>query len=105
MDWRSSPKCTELMPLMGDFSNSLSALWLLSIYPPLTRTRAARPLAANTTEKLWAPGSLRIGHDRRYGAHSMRATFLTTALGNRASLEDVQSAAGHADPSTTKLYD
>jgi site-specific recombinase XerD len=37
-------------------------------------------------------------------AHSMRATFITTALDNGASLEDVQSAAGHADPSTTKLY-
>ena len=39
-----------------------------------------------------------------YSAHSMRATFITTALDNGASLEDVQSD-GHADPSTTKLYD
>ena len=46
-----------------------------------------------------------IGLDRGYSAHSMRATFITTALDNGASLEDVQSAAGHADPSTTKLYD
>jgi integrase/recombinase XerD len=35
----------------------------------------------------------------------MRATFVTMALANGASLEDVQEAAGHADPSTTKLYD
>jgi len=47
----------------------------------------------------------KIGLDRRYSAHSMRATFITTALENGASLEDVQSAAAHADPSTTKLYD
>ena len=46
-----------------------------------------------------------IGLSRGYSAHSMRATFITTALENGASLEDVQSAAGHADPSTTKLYD
>jgi integrase/recombinase XerD len=46
-----------------------------------------------------------IGLDRGYSAHSMRATFITTALDNGASLEEVQSAAGHADPSTTKLYD
>ena len=38
-------------------------------------------------------------------AHSMRATFITTALENGAQLEDVQKAAGHRDPSTTKLYD
>ena len=40
-----------------------------------------------------------------YSAHSMRAKFITTALENGCSLEDVQRAAGHADPSTTKLYD
>ncbi len=40
-----------------------------------------------------------IGLPRGYSAHSMRATFITTAL------EDVQKAAGHRDPSTTKLYD
>jgi len=40
-----------------------------------------------------------------YSAHSMRATFITTALANGASLEEVQAAAGHADPGTTKLYD
>jgi len=46
-----------------------------------------------------------IGLERGYSAHSMRATFITTALENGAQLEDVQKAAGHRDPSTTKLYD
>lgn len=46
-----------------------------------------------------------LGTAAGYSAHSMRATFITTALQNGASLEDVQEAVGHADPSTTKLYD
>ena len=46
-----------------------------------------------------------LGLDRGYSAHSMRATFITTALDNGAQLEDVQKAAGHRDPGTTKLYD
>jgi integrase/recombinase XerD len=46
-----------------------------------------------------------LGLDRGYSAYSMRATFITTALENGAQLEDVQKAAGHRDPSTTKLYD
>jgi len=46
-----------------------------------------------------------LGLERGYSAHSMRATFITTALENGAQLEDVQKAAGHRDPSTTKLYD
>jgi len=39
-----------------------------------------------------------IGLTRGYSAHSMRATFITTALENGAGLEDVRLAAGHADP-------
>lgn len=46
-----------------------------------------------------------LGLTRGYSAHSMRATFITTALENGAQLEDVQKAAGHRDPGTTKLYD
>ena len=46
-----------------------------------------------------------VGLDRGYSAHSMRATFITTALENGAQLKDVQKAAGHRDPGTTNLYD
>jgi integrase/recombinase XerD len=46
-----------------------------------------------------------LGTGRGYSAHSMRATFITTALENGASLEDVQRDVGHADPTTTSLYD
>ncbi len=35
----------------------------------------------------------------------MRSTFITTALENGATLDDVQRAAGHSEPSTIKLYD
>jgi integrase len=40
-----------------------------------------------------------------YSAHSMRATFITTAHNDGATLDDVQRAAGHAEPGTAKLYD
>jgi site-specific recombinase XerD len=46
-----------------------------------------------------------LGLNRGNSAHSMRAIFITTALESGAQLEDVQKAAGHRDPSTTKLYD
>ena len=45
-----------------------------------------------------------IGLTRGYSAHSMRGTFITTAPENDATLDDVQRAAGHSEPSTTKLY-
>jgi site-specific recombinase XerD len=53
----------------------------------------------------WCGNTPALGLDRGYSAHSMRATFITTALETGAQLEDVQKAAGHRDPTTTKLYE
>lgn len=71
----------------------------------------AKPLDAtgrmdpDTVDRVVRKYAARIGLARGYSAHSMRTTFITTALENGAALEDVQKAAGHRDPSTTKLYD
>ena len=46
---------------------------------------------------------LGLGHG--YSAHAMRATLISTVFENAAQLEDVQRMVGHADPSTTQLYD
>jgi len=62
-------------------------------------------LDPDTIDRLVRKYAAGIGLLRGYSAHSMRATFITTALENGAQLEDVQKAAGHRDPSTTKLYD
>jgi site-specific recombinase XerD len=64
-----------------------------------------RHLAPDAIDRILRKYSAAIGLVRGFSAHSMRATFITTTLDNGASLEDVQRAAGHADPSTTKLYD
>jgi integrase/recombinase XerD len=70
-----------------------------------------KPLAAagrmdpDAIDRMVRKYAAKIGLGRGYSAHSMRATFITTALENGAQLEDVQKAAGHRDPSTTKLYD
>jgi integrase/recombinase XerD len=64
--------------------------------------RSISPEMVDRIVRAYAAG---IGLNRDYSAHSMRATFITTALENGAMLEDVQKAAGHRHPSTTKLYD
>lgn len=43
--------------------------------------------------------------DPRYGAHSMRSSFITLALEGGAPLQKTQRAAGHADPRMTEAYD
>jgi len=37
--------------------------------------------------------------------HSFRHTFITEALSAGVPLQDVQDAAGHTDPRTTRRYD
>ena len=66
---------------------------------------ARRHMDPDAIDRMVRKYAAKIGLDRGYSAHSMRATFITTALENGAQLEDVQKAAGHRDPSTTKLYD
>lgn len=81
------------LPLFLALRGNGKALDLTSHIDPMTIARMMKKYAAQ------------IGLKRGYSAHSMRATFITTALENGAALEDVQKAAGHRDPSTTKLYD
>jgi len=64
-----------------------------------------RHLDPDTIDRVVKRHAGNLGLNGRYSAHSMRATFITTALDNGSPLEDVQRAAGHADPNTTKLYD
>ena len=64
-----------------------------------------RHLDPDLVDRMVRKYAAEVGLQRGFSAHSMRATFITRALENGASLEEVQRAAGHADATTTKLYD
>lgn len=66
-------------------------------------TRNLHPEAVDRILKKYAKEVL--GGSRGYSAHSMRATFATTALENDAKIEEVQRTLGHRDISTTRMYD
>jgi integrase/recombinase XerD len=80
-----------------------------ALFRPLRNNKegqdTSRGMHPDAIDRVLRKYARRIGLDRGYSAHSMRATFITTALENGAQLEDVQKAAGHRDPGTTKLYD
>jgi integrase/recombinase XerD len=63
--------------------------------------RLDRFAAAKTIRSL----ARRAGIEKSLSPHSLRHTFVTQALDAGASLRDVQDAAGHADPRTTRRYD
>ena len=70
-------------------------------------------LNADGTARLDRHGSARIvrrlakraGIDKRISPHSLRHSFITAALDAGVPLRDVQEAASHSDPRTTKRYD
>jgi len=72
---------------------------------PLFATRTGRCLdrqaAARDLAKVAADASI----DTNFSPHVLRHTFVTLARQTGCSLEDVQDAAGHADPATTRAYD
>ncbi len=79
------------------------------MFRPLSHNRkgqeARRHMDPDAIDRVLRKHAAATGLTRGYSAHSMRATFITTALENGATLDDVQRAAGHAEPGTTKLYD
>jgi integrase/recombinase XerD len=76
---------------------------------PLSHNRkgqeSRRHLDPDAIDRVLRKYAKAIGLTRGHSAHSMRATFITTTLENGATLDDVQRAAGHSEPDTTKLYD
>lgn len=78
--------------------------------------REAGPIFIATTGRRWnQPAAFRtvrmlarragIAHADKISPHSLRHTFVTLAREAGVPLEDVQDAAGHADPRTTRRYD
>ena len=64
-----------------------------------------RHLSPKQIDRIFKHWAKKAGLPPDLSSHSMRATFITRALDNGASMEDVQEAVGHAHSSTTQLYD
>jgi integrase len=77
---------------------------IVAIHPE-TAQRLRRQLYSDRVDWVLQKFSKQLKLEHGYSAHSMRATFITTTLENDAKSEDVQRTVGHADPSTTQLYD
>ncbi|MGH2949770.1 MAG: tyrosine-type recombinase/integrase, partial [Solirubrobacteraceae bacterium] len=68
-------------------------------------TRSGRRLDRQAAWKIIRRLARLAGIEHAVSPHSLRHTFVTLALDAGVSLRDVQDAAGHADPRTTRRYD
>ena len=74
---------------------------------PLFTTRTGRRMGQPEAWKMIRRLAARAGLDTagQISPHSLRVAFITGAREAGVPLEDVQDAAGHADPRTTRRYD
>jgi integrase/recombinase XerD len=72
---------------------------------PLFSTRTGRRMDRHAALKVVRRLARTAGIERVVSPHSLRHGFVTAALDAGVPLRDVQDAAGHADPRTTRRYD
>lgn len=94
----------QTTPLAPRTSGAIDALAGDRESGPLFVTRSGRRLDRHAAGKVIARPARRAGINKAT-PHSLRHAFVTAALDSGASLRDVQDAAGHADPRTTRRYD
>ena len=76
---------------------------LQPLFATATGGRVDQPTAWRLIRRLVVVAG--IDPAERVSPHALRHAFITFALDAGASLRDVQEAAGHADPATTRAYD
>jgi site-specific recombinase XerD len=72
---------------------------------PIFTTRTGRRMCRQEAAKIVKRLARQAGISKPVSPHTLRHAFVTSALDAGASLRDVQDAAGHADPRTTRRYD
>jgi integrase/recombinase XerD len=70
-----------------------------------TQRRSEGEIHTATVERWYRDTALAIGIDKKFTPHSARATVITKALDNGASIRDVAVFAGHDSIETTSIYD
>ncbi len=71
----------------------------------LKRGSVDQPLSRYQTHRIFHEYARKAGLPENIRPHSARATFITNALENGASIESVQQTADHAWITTTQMYD
>lgn len=93
------------IPILPPIQERLERLHSEDGIGPLFPTSAGRPLDRRNAARILARTAQRAGIRGPFSPHVLRHTFVTLARADGCPLEDVQDAAGHADPATTRRYD
>lgn len=95
----------QLVPLAPMTADAIDAYLGERVTGPLFITSSGRPMDRHAAAKVVGRIARQAGIIKKITPHSLRHSFVTAALDAGASLRDVQDAAGHASPVTTRRYD
>jgi len=77
-----------------------------ALFQSVSNNARGRPITEDGVYKMLAKYAGKVGIDvDGFGPHALRATAITNALEHDADLEKVQDWVGHANISTTRMYD
>lgn len=96
---------TTAFPLPHDVQDAITSVAGDRAEGHLLTKTSGRPYVRQEVAALLRTLTKRAGIATALSPHGLRATFVTLALNEGAALRDVQDAARHADPRTTRLYD
>ncbi len=96
---------TSMFPLPHDARQALLHAAARRDSGPLLLKSSGRSYVRQEIAALLRTLCNHAGIQTRLTPHGLRATFITLALNDGVALRDVQDAARHADPRTTRLYD
>lgn len=94
-----------LVPLAPRAGEALDAWISGRDVGPIFATRSGARMDRHAARKIVVRLGREAGIGKALHPHMLRHTFVTLALDAGVSLRDVQDAAGHADPRTTRRYD
>jgi integrase/recombinase XerD len=95
----------QLAPLAPRTAEAIDRLIAGKEAGPVFSTRSGRRLDRHAAQKVVRRLARQAGITKAVSPHTLRHAFVTTALDAGVPLRDVQDAAGHADPRTTRRYD
>lgn len=95
----------QAAPLAPRTAEAIDALLMGRTTGPLFETRTGRRMDRHAAKKVVRRLARAAGIEKAVSPHSLRHSFVTAALDAGVPLRDVQDAAGHADPRTTRRYD
>jgi len=96
---------TSTFPLPHDVRQALLHAGAGRSAGPLLLKRTGRPYVRQEIAAMLRTLGSRLSVQANLTPHGLRATLITLALNDGVALRDVQDAARHSDPRTTRLYD